>query len=162
MGTDQSLSMEASRRGRSNIVGAKGCRSWNLGQFTRFLHKLTQWPNRPLLKPNQQFPRNLYTDSMATRSRRAAATAAEAAEAEDAAPEPAAQRPEISSDKDSKVDPPAMDSGDGKVEGEGGGGMSERQVARVLLAVNVLSCVAFIGCFARASPTNTPHDCCEQ
>ena len=105
---------------------------------------------------------------MATRSRRAAAVAAEAAGAENAAPAPAAQRPETLPDEDPKADPKATVAGDGKAEeegtvagggkadGEGGDGLSEqeekkeglseRQVARVLLAVNVLSFAAFIGC----------------
>ena len=95
---------------------------------------------------------------MATRSRRATATAAEATGADDAALEPAAQRSETLPDEDPKADPKSTVSGDGKAEGEGGGGMGERQVERVQLAVNVISFAAFIGCVARASPTNTPHD----
>ena len=99
---------------------------------------------------------------MATRSRRAAAATAEAAGEEDAAPEPASQRPETAVDKDLKADLKATVACDGKADREDGGGLSKRQVARVLLAANVLSFMAFIGCIARASPINTAHDCCEQ
>ncbi|KAJ1469545.1 hypothetical protein T484DRAFT_1851326 [Baffinella frigidus] len=60
-------------------------------------------------------------------------------------PETAAQRPEPAPDADPKAEPIPTVAADGQGEAEGGGGMSERQVGRVLLAVNMLSFVAFIG-----------------